>query len=135
MDHDLLDTVHVRRHRTRRGGDVHNGVGDELARAVVRDVATPVAGHEFGADESRVDEHVGPIGVHPEGEHVRVLEQQQVVVASTVVQGALQRVRLRVRDPAEPANSEHSCLLPTQSSAAQSCVASSSVTRATNAAA
>jgi hypothetical protein len=32
---------------------------------------------------------MGAIGAHPEGEHMGVLEEQQVVVTSPVVQGAL----------------------------------------------
>ena len=66
-----------------------------------------------------------------------MLEQQQMVVAAPVVQRPLQRVRLVVGDPTEPTNPEHvwPSVLPAQSSAAQSWVASISVTRATNAAA
>ena len=42
VDHDLLDGVDVARHRPRRGGHVHHGIGDELARPVVGDVPAPV---------------------------------------------------------------------------------------------
>jgi hypothetical protein len=50
---------------------------------------------------------VGALGVRPEREHVRMLEEQEVVVPAPVVQGALERVRLVVGDPAQPANPEH----------------------------
>ena len=45
--------------------------------------------------------------MEPERKHVRMLQEKQVVVATSVVQGALKRVRLAVGDPAKPANAEH----------------------------
>ena len=139
VDHNLLDGVHVARDRARRGGDADDGIGDELSRAVVGDVPAPVAAHDLGAHGAGVDEHVGPIGVDPQREHVRVLEQEEMVVTTVVVHGALQGVRLGIRDPAQPANPEHvdfvPALVPAQSSAAQSWVPRISVIRATKAAA
>ena len=121
------------------GGHVDDRVADQLARPVVGDVAAPVGSHQLGPDRGRVDEHVGRVGVHPERVDVRVLEQQQVVVAARGRAGRAAARAPRVGDPTQPANPEHrrpvSARVPAQSSAAQSWVSRISVTRARNAAA
>ena len=43
-------------------GTVEDRVADELARAVVGDVAAPVGPDELGADRRRVDQHVARVG-------------------------------------------------------------------------
>jgi hypothetical protein len=78
---------------------------------VVGHVAASVGLHELGPDDGGVDEDVGALGVHPEREHVRMLEEQEMVVSASIVQGALERVRLFVGDPAQPSNPEHAYAL------------------------
>ena len=120
VDHELLDRAHVglrvgqpRRRRTpvlagavlRRQGD--DRVADELTGAVVGDVAAAVHRNQFGTDDGRVDEHVGgEVGRGAVREHVRVLEQQQVVVVATREQRRLHGERFAVRHAAEPADAQ-----------------------------
>ena len=65
VDQQPLDTAHVRR-RAEPVVDVQDRVADELAGAVVGDVAAALDRHEFGADRGRlalqVVVEVGPHG-------------------------------------------------------------------------
>jgi hypothetical protein len=108
-------------------------VADELPGAVVRDVAAAVGPHELGSDGSGRDEDVAEIGTRTERVHVGMLEQQQVVVGAALVEPALERVGVAIRDAPEP-----TCLQggPTHvSSASQSRVSRISFIRRRNAAA
>jgi hypothetical protein len=58
VDHDLLDTVDVIRDRARAHRHVQDRVGNELAGAVVSDVATAVGTHDLGPDHRRVHQHM-----------------------------------------------------------------------------
>ena len=64
-------------------GHGEDRVADELPGTVVGDVAAAVGAHELGADVGRRHEHVAEVGAHAERVHVRVLEQQQVVVGAS----------------------------------------------------
>ena len=70
---------------------------------MVGDVAAAVGLDQVGAHARRVDEHVAQIGARAERVDVRVLEQQQVVVARGE-QPVLQRQRVAVAHRAEPAH-------------------------------
>ena len=107
VDHQLLDVAHMLG-GTQPVGHVDDRVADQLSRAVVRDVATPADADELGADVSGVTTQVAvEIRSRPVGEDVRMLQQQQVLLASTVEQRLLDGQRLPVRDRAEPADAQH----------------------------
>ncbi len=84
VDDQTFDVAHVRR-CAEPVVDVDDRVADQLAGAVIGDVATALDRDQFGADRCRlaaqVGGQVGPLAV---GEHVRVLEQQQVLAARRV---------------------------------------------------
>ena len=105
-------------------------VRHELAGAVVRHVAAAVGALERGADLRRVDEDVAVVGVRAERVHVRVLQQQEVVVLGLTGQRVLQHRGLVVRDRPEGPDAQHRPV--PQSSAAQSRVPRSSATFARN---
>jgi hypothetical protein len=109
VDHDLLEGVDVRGGvgdaRLRRQRE--DRVADELAGAVVGDVATTAHLHELGADRRRGHEHVGEVGADAEGVGVRMLLEQQVVVRRPLEQRLLHRERVPVADPSDPADAEH----------------------------
>ena len=84
---------------------VDDRVADELPGAVIGDIATALHRHQFGTDRSRVDEHVDrKVGAWPMGEHMRVLEQEQMILDAIGEDGRLHRECLAVGNPAEPAN-------------------------------
>ena len=58
VDDELLDVAHVLG-RAERVGDRQDRIADELARAVVRDVAAAAHGDEVGADRGRIAAQVG----------------------------------------------------------------------------
>jgi len=91
---------------------------------VVGDVAASVRPHELGAHRGRGHEDVAEIGPHAERVDVRVLEQQEVLVATPFVEGALQLVGLAERNATEPADVQRR-----QSSASQSRVSRMSLIR------
>jgi hypothetical protein len=103
VDDDLLDGMHVGRHRPRPHGHVDDRVPDQLAGPVVGDVAAPVGLDQVGPDRRRRHEHVGQVGPHAERVDVRVLEQQQPLVVPGPMEGALELGRLPVRNSTEPA--------------------------------
>ena len=81
VDQQLLDGAHVRDRvghaaaaLPRHGED---RIADELAGAVIRDVATSIGAHELGAHVRGRHEHVAHVGAHAERVDVRMLEQQQ----------------------------------------------------------
>ena len=106
IDQQLLDAAHVFG-RAERVGDRQDRVPDELAGAVVCDVAAALDGDEVGADRGRVAAQVGLAG-RPAAvrEDVVVLEQQQVLLRAMLEQRGLDGQRLAVRHPAQPAHAE-----------------------------
>ena len=87
-------------------GERDDRIADELTRPVIRDVAPAIRVDELGTDRRRVAQHMGEIGARPEGVHVRMLLQQQIVVGCALVDRALQRLGLPVRNQPEPARVE-----------------------------
>jgi hypothetical protein len=102
--------------RGQAAGQREDRIHDQLSGPVVGDVAAPVGPRDRGSEGSRVAQDVRRVGPHPEGEHVRVLEHEQVVVGSPLGEAPLERVGLVVGHGAEPADPQHAA----QSSAAQS---------------
>ncbi len=106
VDEQTLDAAHVRG-RAEPVVDVQDRVADELTGAVVGDVAAALHRHEFGADRGRLAlQVVFEVGPHPVGEHVRMLQQQQVLLRPVLEQRRLQGERLPVRHAAEPSDPE-----------------------------
>jgi hypothetical protein len=106
VDHELFDVADVLG-GTETVAHVHDRIADELAGAVVRDVAAPPDPDEVRADGRRVAvQVVGEVGPRPVREDVRVLEQEEVLLATTVEQGLLHRQRLAVRDGTEPPDAQ-----------------------------
>ena len=107
VDHQLLDVAHVLGgpHPVRH---VDDRIADELPRPVIRDVTAAADADQLGTDVSGVAAQVA-VEVRPWAvrEDVRMLEQQQVLLASTVEQRLLDGQRLPVRDRAEPADAQH----------------------------
>ena len=107
VDHQLLDIAHV------IGGPesvvhVQNGISHQLARAVIGDVAAPFDGHEVGAHRRRIALQVGrEIGSRSVGEDVRMLLEQQVLLAPVVEDGRLQSQSLAIRHPSQPTDAQH----------------------------
>jgi hypothetical protein len=126
VGHDIAETVAPRGKRDDR-------IADELARAVIGDVAAAVGVHELRTHGVGRDEHVLAVGARPERVDVRVLEQEQVVVAGLAMQRALEVVRLRVGHPAQLAHPQP--VRAQSSSASQSRVSRSVRTAFRNAAA
>ena len=69
---------------------------------MVGHVAAPVGPLELGADRDGVDQQVGRVGPQAERVHVRVLEQQEVVVGRPVAEAPLEDERVAVADGAQP---------------------------------
>ncbi len=119
VDDQLLDRAHVR-DRVRHGrdraaplgaagalvGEVEQRVAHQLAGAVVGDVAAAVRAHELGADRGRVDQEVVELTSPAEGEHVGVLEQQEVIVRGALEEAVLEGVGVLVADGAQPAGAQ-----------------------------
>ena len=121
-DDDILELAHVGHDVAQPVSPLGQGddrVPDELAGTVVGHVAPPVGPDELGTDRGGRYEHVGRIGRRAERVHVRVLEQQEVVVGGALVQRALQLVGFPIGHPTEPARSEHQ-----SSSSSQLCCSS-----------
>ena len=111
-------------------GQRDDRVPDELARPVIGDVAPAIRDARGRRRPCRRHQHVGRVGGGAERVHVRVLEQQQVVVTGTRVERALELVGFAVRNATEPSCAEHQ-----SSSASQSRVSSSVCIARRNAAA
>jgi hypothetical protein len=88
-------------------GQRHDGIADELTRAVIRDVAAPVGRFEIGTDIGRRHEQVRRVSLPAERVDVRMLEQQEVIIHGAGVKGALEAQGLPVRDAPEPAGSQN----------------------------
>ncbi len=103
-DHQSLQRAHVVA-GTQRVGHVDDRVADELARPVIRDIATALHRHELGADRSGIDLHIRvQMGARAVREHVRVLEQQQMIVRPVREHRMLQRQRLAIRHSPQPSD-------------------------------
>ncbi len=83
-------------------GQRDDRIADELTRAVVRDVTATVGPHELGPHRCRWHQDVLEVRLAPERVHVRVLEEEQVILGRAGVQRALECVGFDVRDAAEP---------------------------------
>ncbi len=86
-----------------------HGVTDQLARAVVSDVATPVDREQFCSHAGRVHEHVLRLGPDAGRIDRGVFEHQQPVVSRGAgrPQGPLERMGVSVRDVgAEPTQAQ-----------------------------
>ena len=105
-------------------------VADELSRPVVGDVSAAIRVRDVSTHVRRRHQDVLWISCRAQREHVRVFEQQQVVVIGAPVERALNLVCFPVRDATEPPCSEHQ-----SSSASQSRVSSSLCIAPRNAAA
>ena len=81
-----------------------DGIADELAGAVERDVPTAVHPDEVGTHRLRVHQHVTGIGVDTEGVDGWVLQQEEVVGFRASGNGPLEVPRLGVGNGAEPAD-------------------------------
>ena len=79
VDQQALDTAHVRR-RAEPVVDVEDRIADELPGPVVGDVAAALDRHEVGADRGRVAPGCVEVGALAVREHVRVFEQQQMLL-------------------------------------------------------
>ena len=98
VDHELLDVADVAE-RAELVDDRQDRVADELTRAVVGDVAAAAHRDEVGADRGGVAPQVGvEVGPRPVREHVRVLEQQEMVLPPVREQRFLDGQRLAVRN-------------------------------------
>ncbi len=104
VDDQLLEPVDVGRPCAGAVVHVHHRVDDQLARPVVGDVAAAVGPHQLGADRRRCRQHVGRVGPHAQGVDVGVLEDEQIVVVRPLGQRSLDRPRLGVGDPSQPAD-------------------------------
>ena len=105
VDDHLLDGVDVGHgvgHTpTPLAGQGEDRVADQLPGPVVGDVAAPVGGHQLPSLGLDVDQDVGGRRRASEGDHVGMLEQQDVVVV-VGLESPLQGEGVVVRDPAEP---------------------------------
>ena len=135
VDHQLFDVGDVgdgvgrARSATVFGGQRQDRVTDQLSRTVIGDVATSIHADEFRSDMCWVDENIGAqIGTRAVGEHVRMLEQQQMVGGAVAEQRLLDGEHLAVRHATEPAHMQRLGRARHQSSAPQSRVSSSSLT-------
>ena len=110
-------------------------VADQLPRAVVGDVAAALHPHQFRAHRGRLHPEVaGQVRARAMGEHVRMLQQEEVVLTAVGEDGLLQCQRLAVRHATEPAHAQRAGH-PAQSSWVQSRVSRISFTRTRNPAA
>ncbi len=107
VDHHLLEAAHVVAARRESIGHGQDRVDDQLARAVVGDVAAAVGAHELGPERLGIAQHVGRVGPDPEREDVAVLEDEQIVVAGALGEGPLERVCLLVADSPEASDAQH----------------------------
>ena len=75
---------------------------------MVGDLAAAIGLRHLGSHRGRVDQDVVGGAPQPEREDVRVLEQQQVVVAAAVaVEPALEDEGVPERHPTEPPHAQH----------------------------
>ena len=87
--------------------ETQDRVADELTGAVEGDVATAIHVVHLGPETDPVDEEVGAVAVASDGEHRRVLQQEQIVVPGPtddlpLMDCPLQIPRLGVGQPTQP---------------------------------
>ena len=112
VDDDLLDVADVAG-GVELVGDGEDRIADELAGPVVRDVAAAADGDELGADVGGfAAQVVVEVRARPVREHVRVLEQQQMLLVRPREQRLLDRQRLAVGH-ASPATEPAADVTPT----------------------
>jgi len=85
---------------------VQQRVADQLPRTVEGDVAAPVGTLQVRAHLVGRCQQVSGAGPHTERVDGVVLEQEQVVVGAVLVDALLQRQRVAVADPSQPADPE-----------------------------
>jgi hypothetical protein len=105
VDYELLQLVDVSGRGRGPARDGKHGVADELAGAVVSDVAAAVDREQLRSDAGRVHQHVLRLGPDPGCVDRGVFEQQQPVVSRGPrrPQRSLQRMGVAVSDVgAEP---------------------------------
>ena len=137
VDDDLLDVADVAG-GVELVGDAEDRIADELTGSVVGDVAAAADRDELGADVGGLaPQVVVEVRPRPVGEHVGMLEEQQVLLDAAAEQGLLDRQRLAVGHRPQPANPQRTCHgftvpaepLSRQSSVDQSFVSRISLTR------
>ncbi len=107
-------------------GDGEDRIADELARTVIGDVATAAHRDQLGADVGGLaPQVVGEVRPRSVGEHVRVLEEQQVLFGAAAEERLLHRQGLAVGHAPQPPNPQRS----RHSSVDQSLVSRISLTR------
>ncbi len=101
---------------------MHDRISDQLAGPVIGDVPAPVHVVQLGSHPVQcflVDQQVRPVAVATHGVGVGVFEEEQVVVAAVqdpaFMDRPLQVPRLPVREPAQPAGTQHHCSSDSQS--------------------
>ena len=110
--------------------DGEDRVTDELARAVVGDVTAPLDGDQLGADCRGIALEVrGQVGTRPVGEHMGMLQEQQVPAPAVVEQGGLDLEGLSIRNASEPPKPERGGSRDRHNSVDQSLVSRISFTR------
>ena len=133
VDDELLHGVHVVAGGARNRRHTDDRIADQLAGAVIGDVASPIGSHQLGPDRLRADQNVLGPSPHAERVDVGMLEEKQIVVAGPREQRPLERVGVVVADPSEPACPKHlRPRLPAYSSWAQSLVSRTSRSLARN---
>ena len=92
LDHRLLERAHERPEQHAAVGELDDRVCDELARAVVRDLAATLDADQLDAPSGSCsgDAHVFLIRLAPERQHRRMLEHQQLVAGLPLRRAARQ---------------------------------------------
>ena len=102
VDDDLFDVADVAG-SVELVGDGDDRIADELAGTVVGDVATSAHGNELGADCCGIAAQVvGEVRARSVREHVRMFEEQEVLLGPPAEQRLLYRQRLAVGHPPQP---------------------------------
>ena len=116
-DQDLFERPDVR-DNSLRVEESQNRIPDHLARSVIRDIAAPIDIEALCSELCKVGfrgKDVGSISVAPDGVHMRVFNEKQIVAlgssfSTTLPEGLLEIPCLFVRQPSEPACSEQFCV-------------------------
>ena len=114
--------------------DVQDRVANELAGAVICDVAAALGSNQFGTDSSGLALQIGrEVSCPPVGKDVRVLEEQQVLLGAVFEQRRLDRERFTVGHAAQSPDSQRSSfswgLTPTETVVSHNSVDQSLVSR------
>jgi hypothetical protein len=110
-DDQLLQSVHMGGPSRRLVRHRQDRVHDHLSGPVVGDVAAPVRLLERGPHRCRIDQDMSAVGVGPQGEDVRMLEHQEVVVVAVLCQRVLQGEGLVIGNGSQVANPKHGSTL------------------------